>query len=213
MQLGSPYCKYCGDIIETELHVLWDCLKCMNVWLNCVEQERRELFFNSDLKHLITLNLNGGIGGIGIENWPSYWALACNKDLAQGRAYDDSFNRPRNPNMSIAKYVKEYGMATTVNQVVVNTDGVKEGDGRCGCGKIIRGRSIEWLSGFAKGLGICSVLVAEMWGALEGLRCAWRMGVKRVELCVTPCVSRICFVTRKECVLKDGACAIKLEDY
>ncbi|PNY11219.1 hypothetical protein L195_g007822 [Trifolium pratense] len=127
----------------------------INLSFGSLGQERRELFFNSYLQHLRALKLNGGIGGIGIgiENWPSYWALACNKDLAQqGRAYD----------------VKEYGMVTTV---VVNTDGVKEGDGRCGCGKIIRGRSIEWLSGFAKGLGICSVLVAEMWGALEGLRC------------------------------------------
>jgi hypothetical protein len=68
MQLGPTYCKYCGDIIETELHVLRNCPKYMNVWLNCVEQERRELFFNSYLQHWIALNLNGGIGGIGIEN-------------------------------------------------------------------------------------------------------------------------------------------------
>jgi hypothetical protein len=42
----------------------------------------------------------------------------------------------------------------------------------------------DWLGGFAKGLGGCSIEVAELWGAWEGLKLAWNLGFKRVELCV-----------------------------
>jgi hypothetical protein len=41
----------------------------MGVWMCSVDQQARELFFNSDLQQWIKLNINGVIGGIGIENW------------------------------------------------------------------------------------------------------------------------------------------------
>jgi ribonuclease HI len=56
--------------------------------------------------------------------------------------------------------------------------------GCCGCRGILRGSSSEWLGGFAKCIGVCSVLVAEMWGALEVLHCPWRMGFRKVKLCM-----------------------------
>jgi hypothetical protein len=69
MHLSSLYCLYCEIVIETKLHVLWDCPKCKGVWMCNVDQQSRELFFNSDLQQWIKLNINGVIGGIGIENW------------------------------------------------------------------------------------------------------------------------------------------------
>jgi hypothetical protein len=77
MSLGSPSCCYCGDITETELHVLRDCPKCMHVWLNIVSDSTRDVFFSSNLQQCITLNMTGGIEGIEVDNWVSYWALAC----------------------------------------------------------------------------------------------------------------------------------------
>jgi L1 cell adhesion molecule like protein len=33
-----------------------------------------------------------------------------------------------------------------------------------------------------RGLGDCSIVISELWGILEGLRLAWRLGFLRVEL-------------------------------
>ncbi|MCH88233.1 hypothetical protein A2U01_0009116, partial [Trifolium medium] len=44
------------------------------------------------------------------------------------------------------------------------------------CGGLIRGGSGECLGDFARGLGECSVLAAELWGVLEGVCSAgWSM--------------------------------------
>jgi ribonuclease HI len=53
---------------------------------------------------------------------------------------------------------------------------------RAGCGGIIRGNQGEWLGGFAKGVGVCSAFVAELWGVLEGLQYARRLRFMAVEL-------------------------------
>jgi hypothetical protein len=61
MKLGSPFCTFCGDEIETELHALRDCSKSMVVWLNVVHDRSRELFFNTDLHNWIKVNIAGDI--------------------------------------------------------------------------------------------------------------------------------------------------------
>ncbi|MCI77091.1 Heat shock 70 kDa protein, partial [Trifolium medium] len=49
-----------------------------------------------------------------------------------------------------------------------------------GCGGIIRDSMGVWIGDYAKGLGSCSVEVAEIWGAWEGLKLAWELGYKHV---------------------------------
>jgi hypothetical protein len=61
MKLVSPFCTFCGDEIETELHALRDCSKSMVVWLNVVHDRSRELFFNTDLHNWIKVNIAGDI--------------------------------------------------------------------------------------------------------------------------------------------------------
>jgi hypothetical protein len=68
MFLGPPYCMVCSDIVESALHVLRDCVRCMNLWLNIVDNSSRELFFNTNLQQWIQCNLNGRIKGIDIED-------------------------------------------------------------------------------------------------------------------------------------------------
>ncbi|PNX61564.1 hypothetical protein L195_g060722, partial [Trifolium pratense] len=48
MNLGPPFCMFCEDEIETELHVLRDCSKSMAMWLNTVHDSDREAFFSVD---------------------------------------------------------------------------------------------------------------------------------------------------------------------
>jgi hypothetical protein len=186
MHLSSPYCSFCGDRIETELHVLRDCSKCMNVWLNIVGDNGREQFFNSNLQQWIYLNINGNIQGIEIDNWQNYWAHAChslwtwrNKEI-----HDESFVRPVDPKKQIIKRMKDYVDCSKINSVVslmervnqevgwsplnddwvvLNTDGAKHHDNRSGCGGILRTGGGTWIGGFSQELGECSIVVAELY--------------------------------------------------
>ncbi|MCH94217.1 ribonuclease H protein, partial [Trifolium medium] len=66
--------------------------------------------------------------------------------------------------------------------VKLNTDGACKNQQIAGCGGIIRGSQGEWIVSFAKYIGKSSAFVAEMWGVVEGLRLAKRMGFRKVEL-------------------------------
>jgi ribonuclease HI len=66
--------------------------------------------------------------------------------------------------------------------VKLNTDGAFKDKKIAGCGGVIRGTEGEWLGGFAKCVGFCSAFVAELWGVVEGLRYAYRLGFKQIEL-------------------------------
>lgn len=39
-----------------------------------------------------------------------------------------------------------------------------------------------WLSGFSLNIGICSTLLAELWGVYYGLHTAWELGVRRLSM-------------------------------
>jgi ribonuclease HI len=67
------------------------------------------------------------------------------------------------------------------NYVKLNTDGACKEGRTAGCGGVIRGNQGEWLGGFAKGVEYCNAFVAELWGVLEGLSLAQRLGFDRVE--------------------------------
>lgn len=48
-------------------------------------------------------------------------------------------------------------------------------------GGVIRDEHRRWLGGFAKNMGDCSTYIAELWGALEGLRLAKVKSYKQVD--------------------------------
>ncbi|KAE8707058.1 hypothetical protein F3Y22_tig00110387pilonHSYRG00750 [Hibiscus syriacus] len=63
----------------------------------------------------------------------------------------------------------------------VNTDAARsEVDGRASCGGLIRDNIGRWRAGFAKFIGICSTLEAELWGIYIGMVLAWDLGIRRV---------------------------------
>jgi hypothetical protein len=66
--------------------------------------------------------------------------------------------------------------------VKLNTDGACKGRITAGCGGIIRNNRGDWLGGFAKHIGTCSAFTTKLWGVLEGLRYAWSMSFRLVEL-------------------------------
>ncbi|GAU35481.1 hypothetical protein TSUD_384360 [Trifolium subterraneum] len=206
----------CEDVWKTELHVLRDCPKCIGVWLCSVDQSR-ELFFTSDLQQWIKLNINGAIGGIGIENWSSFWAIACHSIWKRynKEAHDGSFNRPYNPHVVIKNYARDYNIAKTADNIVQvrnnvrqNIDGARSSTGSCGCGGVVRDSSGEWLKGYARGLGDCNIIMTELWGILEGLRLAWRLGFRHVEL-RSDSLGVVKTLGNEECVITEGWSVLK----
>jgi hypothetical protein len=139
--------------------------------------------------------------------WCDFWALACfclwnwrNKE-----AHETNFLRPVNPVQHVMRMSEDYRKAMYANNTVIqkervlsyinwkplrenfvklNTDGACKERKRAGCGGVIRGNQGEWLRGFAKNVGNCSAFIAELWGVLEGLCLAHRMGFPNVELSV-----------------------------
>ncbi|KAJ8746843.1 hypothetical protein K2173_003849 [Erythroxylum novogranatense] len=65
--------------------------------------------------------------------------------------------------------------------------------GLAGCGGVVRDFTGNWVCGFATHLGICTSMVAELNGLLEGLNCAWDSGCRRliVEMDSLSCVQLI----------------------
>ncbi|KAE8707641.1 hypothetical protein F3Y22_tig00110378pilonHSYRG00042 [Hibiscus syriacus] len=63
----------------------------------------------------------------------------------------------------------------------MNTDGARDPkDGYRSCGGVARNDKGEWFTGFARAVGTCTVLEAELWGVLEGLSHAWNLDARQV---------------------------------
>jgi hypothetical protein len=114
--MGSLFCAFCGDVEETELHVLRDCPRCMNVWLNIIHGNKRDVFFNSNLQQWININMNGTIEGIEVNKWDSYWPSACHSlwYWRYKESHDDNYNQPIDSKHYILKQVKDYIMQSRV---------------------------------------------------------------------------------------------------
>jgi ribonuclease HI len=132
------------------------------------------------------------------------YCLPLNLEVVYNKeAHDRGFNRPYNPHVVIKNYVRDYDIAKRaggivqvrnilcqhigwklpeLDWIVVNTDGARTSAGSCGCAGVVRDSSGEWLGGYARALGDCSNIITELWGILKGLRLAWRLGFRHVEL-------------------------------
>ncbi|PNX85234.1 ribonuclease H [Trifolium pratense] len=167
-------------------------------------------FFNSDLQQWINLNINGAIGGIGIENWSNFWAIACHSiwKWYNKEAHDGSFNWPYNPHVVIKNYARDYDIAKRADSIVHVRNRVHQNIGSCGCGGVVRDSSGEWVGGYARGLGDCSIIITELWGVLEGLHLAWRLEFRHVEL-RSDSLSVVKRLSSEECVITEGWSVLK----
>jgi ribonuclease HI len=159
-----------------------------------------------ELASWINFNMHEACDDSGSVSWAAYWATAChalwgwrNKGM-----HKEEWSRPQQHWLLVYKLVNNYkevrlvgdiATVTTrtealiswhpppINWVKLNTDGSSKNNmTAAGCGGLIRGNDGEWLGGFSKFVGSCSACVAELWGVLEGLKYAWNLGFRLVEL-------------------------------
>ena len=68
-----------------------------------------------------------------------------------------------------------------VDWVKLNVDGSMSAEmNSIAGGGVVRDRSESWVTGFALKIVTGSVLEAELWGILEGLKLVWQMGFRKV---------------------------------
>jgi ribonuclease HI len=158
-----------------------------------------------DLYYWIDFNMSKHMGKYTGVEWKNIWSHACHQIWywRNRERHEETFSRPSNMAMEVLRHVHCYQEATRciagttsptygvalvgwkcpqVGWVKLNSDGACRKDGRSGCGGVIRGSDGEWLGGFAKYVGRCSVFVAELWGVYEGLKYVKNMGFTAVEV-------------------------------
>ncbi|KAF7842172.1 putative non-LTR retroelement reverse transcriptase [Senna tora] len=200
-------CDQCGDAVEDTLHVLRDCLKVKEIWMRLVKPCFWPEFFHAELRDWIDMNMTRKFGVFELE-WKEVFATACwsiwrwrNEQVFNQRdglpsdpvftilhrvrmaseAAFDVLNSGKGPPCRVDGIVKWKHPET--DWVKVNVDGAcKIGYDRAACGGVIRDSEGRFIAGFAKNLGSCDALAAELWGVRMGLELALEMGLKKVVI-------------------------------
>ncbi|CAI0409373.1 unnamed protein product [Linum tenue] len=92
--------------------------------------------------------------------------------------------------------------------IAINTDGsVKQPDSLAAAGGLLRDNSGRCLGAFASNLGACTITRAELLGVLQGLKLAWRLGYRKVQVRTdsTTVMSILTSHTTYEDFIKHGA--------
>lgn len=184
--LADPYCSHCSSSVESILHVLRDCPIAAQVWSHLVRIDHKPNFFQSDLAQWIALNLNSNSGRCLDLEWSAVWIIVCcmlwiwrNK-----QARDAKFSRLGRPWILIEQQARNHVEGRKVSMsgsncfpsevrinwlspsngwVALNTDeAVKNDLGLAGCGGLIRDQNGDWVCGFSKFMGSCSIYTVEL---------------------------------------------------
>ncbi|MBA0753672.1 hypothetical protein Gogos_021161 [Gossypium gossypioides] len=76
-----------------------------------------------------------------------------------------------------------HGEPLAGERTYLNTDGAVQMDSRAAVvGGVLRDKNGEWILGYNKYLGNCSILDAELWGILDGLKLIQRRGDAKVVI-------------------------------
>ncbi|KAL9462413.1 hypothetical protein AB3S75_000421 [Citrus x aurantiifolia] len=200
----SIYCDRCGGSVEDILHSLRDCVTARRVWSQLLPSQYHPNFFLLQLKDWIHMNLGRGHITASQEYWRvcfgvTVWRLWYwrNDVLFNHGSWDSSFivTDIKARTYEILRCIKQpltvkqkkvekmiRWRAPTWPSVSLNTDGARKGFGQTGAGGLLRDFTGNWIMGFIVNLGTCSVLSAELWGLLHGLRMAWENGFRRVQV-------------------------------
>ena len=121
MELDSVMCEFCGNTIETILHLMRDCPLVMPMWLIVVQPTVCNQFFTGNAKHWMNLNLSNDVGWNQDIEWRSFWAMACHflRSWRNKENHDVNFKRPTHQSQHAFKSVSYYYVVNKANRLVI----------------------------------------------------------------------------------------------
>ncbi|KAK9046567.1 hypothetical protein V6N11_052453 [Hibiscus sabdariffa] len=201
---NTTRCDICGEYRKDFDHILRSCFLAKSVWRRCVSTATRSNFFTMSFQDWLSKNLFDGTYTTQDDPWSIKFAILC--WLIWKRRCDMLFNPStkevegivakgnrlleecrqafqKNAENRVEQGSEMKWSLPTVGWVKLNVDAsVEPNTSRAGIGGVIRDDRGSWRVGFARFIGRCPVLLAEMWAIYEGLLHAWSLGYRKVEL-------------------------------
>lgn len=205
---NDPLCKDCLNGEENTMHLLQDYKIAREVWNHLVPASRQSTFFNLPLKEWMNSNLDKT--GPNEENWATIFATTTwwlwkwrkkrcfeNLDAHQPEAWDfihvrareiiTAFKAPSPPFKATSEQQKQDVFvrwhAPREDWIELNIDGASKGNrGPSSGGGIFCDHYGNWIKAFAWNFGWRTSVKAKVLALLKGLRIAWDMGYKKLEI-------------------------------
>ncbi|KAL4311976.1 hypothetical protein GQ457_01G025270 [Hibiscus cannabinus] len=197
-------CELCGQGDEDVEHILRRCPKARLTWASMLSPTNLHSLAPLNLQDWIAANLGSSSSFTFEEDWPSYFAVTCwqlwkrrcsllfNENYVEKVNFVDhciqlarAYHTPETTNVSpqITRETRRKWSCPTLGWIKLNVDGAMDlRDGSATIGGVIRDDQGNWIFGFSKSVGICSVLTTELWAILVGLRHVWRLGFRKIEV-------------------------------
>ncbi|CAI0453961.1 unnamed protein product [Linum tenue] len=193
-------CELCKEAPESTEHVLRHCVAAAQVW-QALGITDSTLTIGFNLTDWLARNLKDSKTGLlfGVAAWYLWkrrneWIFNNKQQETQTLVQRiQSWTNTIREAQSNEKVIHSSQQRKTTTEiawvppnpdwVVVNSDGsVKHPDSLAAAGGLVRDSWGRCLGAFASNLGACTITRAELLGAIQGLRLAWSLGYRRVEM-------------------------------
>ncbi|KAH1040165.1 hypothetical protein J1N35_041908 [Gossypium stocksii] len=168
-------CGFCRHECEDVLHVLRDCFATRSIWDNIISAEQRIRFYSDSLHTWLLINLNNHCSISFDEDYSWSYEEIIKGSYSWAKQYSLALNATLHKTQS-----HPYLLHTSSNWVSLKSDGsVRPNEGFATVGGFVSDHNDEWIIGYCKYLGNCSVFEAELWGILDGLKIILDRSFKR----------------------------------
>ncbi|KAL4333427.1 hypothetical protein GQ457_07G010550 [Hibiscus cannabinus] len=214
----SALCPICYLEVEDLDHILRRCLPARNLWTRVVPSDRLSIFLNLPLANWLRDNLlHRQLNSSFTDGWDCQFAVFCwllSKDRcttifdSQNASTEDILTRGLRlavecnyvfvgaPGQNSPATVLQLWSRPSMGWVKANVDAsVNPADGKASIGCVIRDEHGNWIQGFFRDVGRCSVLLAELWEVHDSLVQAWSLDFRHV-IVETDCLEIIRILKR-----------------
>ncbi|KAK8514667.1 hypothetical protein V6N12_057564 [Hibiscus sabdariffa] len=202
----SPICPLCGNLPESVLHTLRDCVDVRHLWSQILPDAVQRPFFGSNLHNWLSCNLSATFihPTVGLP-WPLIFSAFvwqmwkrrndivfnndrqsdhsyCARIIAWARSFHGSISAPSAARDTAPSFANQVSWkAPEQGWVCLNVDGaVSLQSGFGAIGGLARDSLGDWLVGFSKPVGHSDALQTELWAIYTGLKFAWESGFRHL---------------------------------
>ncbi|KAK9006758.1 hypothetical protein V6N11_019092 [Hibiscus sabdariffa] len=197
-------CELCGAANEDIEDVLRSCIAAKGIWGPLIPNKNREEFFSIPVYDWLTRNLFDNSFFTNDESWQIrfiitcwlIWKRRCSLLLAPTMGVLEDITSRCNQMVeecqkafiSGGENIRRQNQASIwtgppSGWIKLNVDAsVSMADNKAGIGGVLRDEQGNWIFGFARSIGRCSVILAELWAIHDGLLHTWNLNHRNVIL-------------------------------